>query len=258
MLAQAYALHDEIYDMPWRTRVPTLVSIAAFTAGLRQIRVFLELCGLAGAHVYDRWHFMLEEAEGAFYRNDNAEAIMLLDDVLSLCHSALTELADRQKFDRSVFRHANRTAGAGSAWLTRTMRAQIYKRDKYDCAYCLGKRAVSPELTIDHIFPSIKGGADRDPKNLITSCCSCNSQKQKREVMPKRAGFYPPGSWFHYLKKTKHIEDEEIEAIKKRLNQWRRRKLPKVSSDEINAVVVVHRLFWSKSMITATNDPDEL
>jgi hypothetical protein len=54
-------------------------------------------------------------------------------------------------------------------------RFEVFKRDRFTCAYCGGK---PPEvvLHIDHITPVSKGGAN-DPENLITSCRDCNLGK---------------------------------------------------------------------------------
>lgn len=55
-------------------------------------------------------------------------------------------------------------------------RKNIFKRDQYKCAYC--GRSDLP-LTIDHIIPRSKGGAD-SWENLITACFRCNSIKGDR------------------------------------------------------------------------------
>ena len=46
------------------------------------------------------------------------------------------------------------------------------------CVYCGSKE----NLTIDHLFPRIKGGAD-NIENLVCSCKSCNSSKGKKDLM---------------------------------------------------------------------------
>jgi len=54
-------------------------------------------------------------------------------------------------------------------------RFEVFKRDRFTCAYCGGK---PPEvvLHIDHITPVSKGGTN-DLANLITSCRDCNLGK---------------------------------------------------------------------------------
>ncbi len=51
-------------------------------------------------------------------------------------------------------------------------RQNIFKRDNFECQYCGTKR----ELTIDHVVPRAKGGADTWT-NLVTACKKCNAKK---------------------------------------------------------------------------------
>jgi 5-methylcytosine-specific restriction endonuclease McrA len=60
--------------------------------------------------------------------------------------------------------------------LSKKLRFEVFKRDKFRCQYC-GR--PSPEvvlLVVDHVEPVSKGGTD-DILNLITSCEDCNSGK---------------------------------------------------------------------------------
>lgn len=52
------------------------------------------------------------------------------------------------------------------------IRAEIYKRDGWQCHYC----GSCDDLTLDHKTPRSKGGGDH-PSNLLTACRSCNSRK---------------------------------------------------------------------------------
>ena len=54
-------------------------------------------------------------------------------------------------------------------------RHRLFKRDKYECVYCGGKK----NLTIDHIQPKSKGG-DNSWTNLVTCCSPCNRKKGDR------------------------------------------------------------------------------
>ena len=56
------------------------------------------------------------------------------------------------------------------------MRWAIYARDGYVCLCCGSKS----RLTLDHIVPRSKGGADEE-SNLRTYCRSCNSNKNDRD-----------------------------------------------------------------------------
>jgi len=60
-------------------------------------------------------------------------------------------------------------------------RHRIYRRDKYQCAYCGTKK----NLTIDHILPKSRGG-DNSWTNLITCCTHCNRYKDNKT--PEEAG----------------------------------------------------------------------
>ncbi|WP_066331947.1 HNH endonuclease [Flavobacterium crassostreae] len=62
--------------------------------------------------------------------------------------------------------------------LSKKIRFEIFKRDKFICQYCGAK---SPEviLNVDHINPVAKGGKN-ETLNLITSCFDCNSGKSDR------------------------------------------------------------------------------
>lgn len=53
-----------------------------------------------------------------------------------------------------------------------SLRGAVYERDGYQCVFC-GNDAF---LTLDHIWPYSKGGAD-EMSNLRTLCRSCNSAK---------------------------------------------------------------------------------
>ncbi len=61
-------------------------------------------------------------------------------------------------------------------------RRNVLRRDDHRCQYC-GKKSF--ELTIDHIIPKSRGGAD-SWENLITACTRCNNKKGNRT--PEEAG----------------------------------------------------------------------
>jgi len=63
-------------------------------------------------------------------------------------------------------------------------RMKIFKRDKFQCAYC-GDHFTKKELTIDHIIPLSRGGAKKTWENLITSCGGCNYKKADK--LPREA-----------------------------------------------------------------------
>jgi 5-methylcytosine-specific restriction endonuclease McrA len=55
-------------------------------------------------------------------------------------------------------------------------RKNLHKRDGHKCQYC-GKKNI--ELTIDHIIPKSRGGADTW-ENLVSACVACNNKKGSR------------------------------------------------------------------------------
>lgn len=62
--------------------------------------------------------------------------------------------------------------------LSKKIRFEVFKRDKFTCAYC-GRKAPDIILEVDHIVPVAKAG-DNNITNLITSCIDCN--RGKRDV----------------------------------------------------------------------------
>lgn len=59
---------------------------------------------------------------------------------------------------------------------------RVWDRDGWRCVRC----GTHEDLTVDHIVPISKGGADDpdDISNLQTLCKSCNSSKGNRELCP--------------------------------------------------------------------------
>jgi Restriction endonuclease len=64
--------------------------------------------------------------------------------------------------------------------LTKKIRFEVFKRDKFTCNYC-GRKAPDVVLQVDHIEPVAKGG-ENDIANLITSCYECNIGKSDRPL----------------------------------------------------------------------------
>lgn len=56
------------------------------------------------------------------------------------------------------------------------VRKYVFNRDNYQCKSC-GKTQQETELTVDHIIPLSRGGAN-DISNLQTLCRCCNQQKK--------------------------------------------------------------------------------
>jgi 5-methylcytosine-specific restriction endonuclease McrA len=63
-------------------------------------------------------------------------------------------------------------------------RANIYRRDDYECQYC-GETFDTEDLTFDHVIPAAQGGG-RSWDNIVTACMPCNRKKGART--PAEAG----------------------------------------------------------------------
>ena len=57
-------------------------------------------------------------------------------------------------------------------------RKNILRRDGFQCQYCNSRK---PPLTVDHIIPRSRGGADQW-ENLATACVKCNNRKGNRTI----------------------------------------------------------------------------
>lgn len=60
----------------------------------------------------------------------------------------------------------------------RFSRHSIFERDRGICQYC-GKHFPRTQLTIDHVIPQSRGGADTW-ENLVLACLACNVRKADR------------------------------------------------------------------------------
>ena len=63
-------------------------------------------------------------------------------------------------------------------------RRNIYHRDANTCQYC-GKRFPYSELSLDHVVPRSRGGAD-SWENLVCACTNCNSRKADKSLAQAR------------------------------------------------------------------------
>ena len=118
--------------------------------------------------------------------------------------------------------------------LSKTVRFEVFKRDKFTCQYC-GSSAPDVILEVDHIKPVSKGGTD-DLLNLITSCRNCNHGKrdkalsdsstvqvQKRQLddmQNRREQLEMMLRWRESLEDTLDCEVEAIDKIYDRETPW--------------------------------------
>lgn len=111
--------------------------------------------------------------------------------------------------------------------ISKKLRFETFKRDKFTCQYC-GAKAPEAVLHVDHIHPVAAGGKS-DPLNLVTSCAPCNSGK----------GAIPLGDRSAVEKQRAMIDDlhdrrEQLEM----LLQWRN-GLQGAVSDSVDAICVI-------------------
>jgi hypothetical protein len=59
--------------------------------------------------------------------------------------------------------------------LSKKIRFEVFKRDKFTCQYC-GATAENVVLHVDHIIP-VKDGGENELLNLVTACKDCNLGK---------------------------------------------------------------------------------
>jgi len=79
-------------------------------------------------------------------------------------------------------------------------RRNIYLRDNHTCQYC-GK--AGSNLTIDHVVPKSRGGAD-SWENMVVCCARCNNRKGSKT--PEEAGlklitlpYRPPSTLYLHM-----------------------------------------------------------
>lgn len=109
---------------------------------------------------------------------------------LGMAHAALKE--GHEKYERIDFIIRERLYCGlknGTMHIASVYEDEKYKMNHVKCAYC-GK---TDGLTVDHLVPKYSGGADGGD-NLVYACKSCNSSKNKRDLIEWYAGKgeFPP------------------------------------------------------------------
>ena len=84
------------------------------------------------------------------------------------------------------------------------------------CVYC----GATENLSVDHIFARIKGGAD-NVENLVCSCKSCNSSKGKKDMMAwyNERGLFPSVMMLRRDLKLVHQQCQELGIMNKTLDE---------------------------------------
>lgn len=118
--------------------------------------------------------------------------------------------------------------------IPKTLRFEVFKRDKFTCQYC-GESAPNVILEVDHIKPVSKGGSN-DILNLITSCRDCNRGKtnktlsdnscvtiQKRrldEMQERREQLEMMLAWRESIENEIDLEVDAIDSLLQRGTRW--------------------------------------
>ncbi len=76
----------------------------------------------------------------------------------------------------------------GYNWIWLPTRMAIYARDKYRCLACNRRSWWGAGLSLDHVNPKKRGS---NPKNLITLCRDCNTEKGCATVRRWRPDILP-------------------------------------------------------------------
>lgn len=75
---------------------------------------------------------------------------------------------------------------AGRKAISKKLRFEIFKRDRFVCQYC-GRSPPVVILEVDHVL-AVSGGGDNSPENLVTSCFDCNRGKGSGDLRQVRPG----------------------------------------------------------------------
>ena len=91
------------------------------------------------------------------------------------------------------------------------------------CVYC----GSTEKLSVDHLFPRIKGGAD-NIENLVCSCKSCNSSKGKKDLMAwyRERNQFPSIMVLRRYLKLVHQQCQELGIMDKPLGELNDTMLP--------------------------------
>lgn len=125
-----------------------------------------------------------------------------------------TAKASKHEFDRSSFFIRSgcfKRLKDGKAHITDLYKLNDAKvKAGCHCFYCR-KMIPKEDLTLDHVFPRVKGG-ENNIDNIIYVCKSCNSSKGKRELLEwfllYRNELPPVFVLGHYLRQINAYADE--------------------------------------------------
>lgn len=120
--------------------------------------------------------------------------------------------------------------------LTKRMRFDVFKRDRFCCQYC-GATPPAVILEVDHVVPVAEGGKNQID-NLVTACFDCNRGKSDRMLsdMPQTLN----------LKMAAIVEKrEQVKAFEKLLKSER-----KYEESAIDSIESVFQEFFAGKVFT--------
>ena len=120
--------------------------------------------------------------------------------------------------------------------LSKKIRFEVFKRDKFTCQYC-GRSAPDVVLEVDHIKPVAEGG-DNDIINLVTSCFDCNRGKGKRKLSDDS------------VVKKQHSQLKELQERKEQLDMMLEWKigLKNIQDDSVKKIAETFREYTGYSV----------
>ncbi|MAT81699.1 MAG: HNH endonuclease [Phycisphaerae bacterium] len=95
----------------------------------------------------------------------------------------------------------------------RLNRRNLFARDRNRCQYC-GKKFSLAELSIDHVVPISRGGANTWD-NLVCACIRCNTRKGSRT--PREAGL----NLITSPRQPRHCPDRALSLRRKQYEEWK-------------------------------------
>lgn len=114
--------------------------------------------------------------------------------------------------------------------LSKKIRFEVFKRDKFTCQYC-GRKAPDVILEVDHIKPISKGGTN-DLMNLVTACKDCNRgktnielsddsvvKKQEKIIQDRAEKKEQLEMYIEWRDSLKEIEEQKIDIVCNKLKE---------------------------------------
>ncbi len=114
--------------------------------------------------------------------------------------------------------------------ISKKLRFEVFKRDKFTCQYC-GRKAPDVVLHVDHIVAVARNGTN-DIMNLVTSCEECNLgksykalddcstlEKQRKQMEDLQARREQLKMLFEWRKGLEGIEEQSVDMLIARIHE---------------------------------------